>query len=68
MTECTSTRGKWGGICPDCGQELPKARDWSEGRPCSRTALDRGIGWDGRPLPEHSDKVKARWSTKTVAA
>ena len=21
--ECESTRGEWGGICPDCGQRLP---------------------------------------------
>jgi hypothetical protein len=23
MTECESVRGEWGGICPDCGQQLP---------------------------------------------
>ena len=23
MSECESTRGKWGGICPDCGERLP---------------------------------------------
>lgn len=23
MTECQSTRGEWGEICPDCGQRLP---------------------------------------------
>lgn len=57
----------WGEPCPDCGEMLPIAKDWSEGRPCSRTALDRGRGWDGRALPKHTDKVIARWSTQKPA-
>lgn len=62
MTECESVRGKWGEICPDCGQRLPVAKPWDHGRPCAKTALDRGRGWDGRPAPEHTEGVKARWS------
>lgn len=23
MSECQSTRGEWGGVCPDCGRRLP---------------------------------------------
>jgi hypothetical protein len=36
---CESVRGEWGQVCPDCGQRLPTAKPWSEGRPCSRTTL-----------------------------
>lgn len=56
------------GLC-ECGQALDghpplgKPRDWGHGRPCSRTALDRGHGWDGRPAPDHAAGVRARWST-----
>ena len=62
MAECQSDRGEWGGICPDCGQKLPdppKPLDY--GRPCSRTSLELGHGWDGRPMPEHTDAVRRRW-------
>lgn len=30
MSACESTRGEWGGRCPDCGEMLPPApRPWS---------------------------------------
>lgn len=25
---CDSTRGAWGGTCPDCGAMLPARREW----------------------------------------
>ena len=36
MSDCESTRGEWGGICPDCGQRLPQRKDltsWKAARP-----------------------------------
>lgn len=64
MAECPSVRGEWGEICPDCGNRLPVKKPWGEGRPCSKTALDRGRGWDGGPLTMQSPGHVARWSTK----
>lgn len=26
MIECESVRGKWGGVCPDCGATLPNPK------------------------------------------
>lgn len=65
MTECESVRGTWGGICPDCGQRLPEALPWDYGRPCSKTSLDRGRGWDGRPAVQHTDAERERWARAT---
>jgi hypothetical protein len=42
---------------------LPKPLPWGHGRPCSRTSLDRGHGWDGREMPAHSAAEVARWQT-----
>ena len=55
------------GLC-ECGQPLatheplPKPKPWAAGRPCSKTSLDRGHGWDGRPAVTHSQAMQARWN------
>ncbi len=55
------------GLC-ECGQALdthpplPKPRPWEYGRPCSKTALQRGYGWDGRPAVQHTAKNTNRWT------
>jgi hypothetical protein len=55
------------GVC-DCGQPLeghpplPRPLPWGHGRPCSKTVLERGRGWDGRPAPVHSSAVQQRWA------
>ena len=67
MTFCESIRGEWGDICPDCGNRLPERLPWSHGRPCELTSLDRGRGWDGRPLPQHSAGNSARWGTRGLS-
>lgn len=57
------------GLC-DCGDPLdghpplPAPLPWGHGRPCALTSLDRGQGWDGRPLPAHTDRETRRWSTR----
>lgn len=38
---CESVEGKWGGICPACGERLPVKQDWSHGRPCARPVIER---------------------------
>lgn len=56
-----------GPIC-ECGvliavhPPLPKPRPWELGRPCGKSALDRGRGWDGREAPKHTAGNVARWS------
>jgi hypothetical protein len=56
------------GLC-ECGQRLDshdplaKPKPWSAGRPCSKTSLDRGHGWDGRPTPTHGAGSNSRWSS-----
>lgn len=58
------------GLC-DCGgplkghPPLAKPLPLSHGRPCSWSALDRGRGWDGRPLPEHTALERARWEARS---
>jgi hypothetical protein len=42
---------------------LPTPLPWGHGRPCSRTSLDRGHGWDGREMPAHTAAEVARWQT-----
>ncbi len=55
------------GLC-ECGQQLdnhaplPAPKPWATGRPCSKTALQRGYGWDGRPAVEHTPGQKSRWT------
>jgi hypothetical protein len=66
MSECQSTGGEWGKPCPDCGQVLPTALPWEYGRPCAKTALDRGHGWDGREMPQHTARERARWAQPGV--
>ena len=41
MTFCTSVRGEWGGICPDCGQRLPALKPMEHGRPCEQASWER---------------------------
>jgi DNA-binding CsgD family transcriptional regulator len=51
----------------ECGASLddhppiPAPLPWDYGRPCAKTSLQRGHGWDGRPAIEHSEAQKARW-------
>ena len=55
------------GLC-ECGQPLdvhqplPKPKPWGYGRPCAKTSLDRGHGWDGRPAVVHTAKAQSRWN------
>jgi hypothetical protein len=55
------------GLC-ECGQPLdtheplPQPKPWAAGRPCAKTSLDRGHGWDGRPAVAHSPAMQARWN------
>lgn len=57
-------------LCDDCGlpleghPPLPPALPWSHGRPCALTSLERGRGWDGRPLPAHTDRETRRWTSR----
>jgi hypothetical protein len=57
-----------GPVC-ECGlaiaghPPLPKPLPWAHGRPCSRTLLDRGHGWDGRQMPAHTAAEAERWQT-----
>jgi hypothetical protein len=52
----------------ECGQKLathaplPAPLPWSHGRPCAKTSLDRGHGWDGRPMPQHGPGSRNRWN------
>lgn len=54
----------WVDAC-ECGTalsdhpSLPQPLPWSHGRPCAKTAVERGYGWDGRPAVEH--KRGSRW-------
>lgn len=56
------------GLC-ECGQalddhpSLAKPLPWSYGRPCSKTALERGYGWDGRQPVVHTLRNRSRWSS-----
>ena len=40
---------------------LPRPLPWAHGRPCGKTSLDRGHGWDGREMPVHTAAEVARW-------
>ena len=57
-----------GPVC-ECGvlirihPPLAKPLPWGYGRPCSRTSLDRGHGWDGREMPTHTAAEVERWQT-----
>jgi len=61
------------GLC-DCGQPLDghpplaQPKPWAHGRPCARTAVERGIGWDGRTAPTHTEAERRRWSEAQVIA
>lgn len=57
------------GFC-DCGRvleghpPLDPPKPWSHGRPCARSAFDRGRGWDGSPIDENQGQRRAqsaRW-------
>jgi hypothetical protein len=41
---------------------LPRPLPWAHGRPCAKTSLERGRGWDGRPAPVHPTAVQQRWA------
>lgn len=51
----------------ECGASLddhppiPDPLPWDYGRPCAKTALQRGYGWDGREAVERTAGQKARW-------
>lgn len=55
------------GVC-ECGvplddhPPLPKPKPWDAGRPCAKTVLERGHGWDGRPAVEHGPGSRNRWN------
>ena len=55
------------GLC-ECGQRLddhdplPKPLPWSYGRPCSRSTIELGRAWDGRPAFEHTPKNRSRYT------
>jgi hypothetical protein len=59
--------GQVAGLC-DCGAPLadhpplPRPLPWEHGRPCAKTSLDRGHGWDGRPTPTHGPGSRQRWN------
>lgn len=54
MGECQSIRGQWGGICPDCGQQLPNpkpAESWMHARePSDGNTAGSSAGLGARPI------------------
>ena len=48
-------------VFEDVSEEGDRARA-KFGRPCAKTALQRGYGWDGRPAVTHTTAVQRRWA------
>lgn len=55
------------GLC-ECGTPLDghppllEPLPWNYGRPCSKTSLQRGYGWDGREMTVRTPGHVKRWT------
>lgn len=63
--ECEDTTAAWGAVCQTCGHTLPLPLPWDYGRPCAKSTLERGRGWDGREAPQHTEGERERWARST---
>lgn len=53
------------GVALDVHPPLPKPKEWPEGRPCAKGALERGHGWDGTErTKEPTEGHRRRWEAK----